>query len=63
MKLFKRATLMCVILCMSACGKIETYELKKIVDQCGGIDKVHSIWKDSHLVKAYCTDGTRAGDW
>lgn len=52
----------CALLC-TGCGKIEGYELKKVVDQCGGADKIHSIWVDAWVVKAYCIDGSRAGDW
>lgn len=44
-------------LLLVGCGEINTYELKDIIELCGGHEKIHSIWIDTTIVRARCLDG------
>jgi hypothetical protein len=52
-----------ICLLCAACGDIYTHELTKIIEECGGAEKVHRMWVDVTTTKAYCLNGDRAGKW
>lgn len=52
-----------VVLLAGCDGSVNGFELQAIAKQCGGVDKIHSLWSDVYDTNAYCNDGSRAGDW
>lgn len=49
--------IMLSVLALTGCGKMTTYELKSVLDKCGGLEYVHELWLDGTLARAICTDG------
>lgn len=58
-----KAMLILAVLMTTGCSRIEGYQVRAIAAECGGIDKVHAMWRDADTVKAECIDGRHAGEW
>ena len=51
------------VLFVAGCSRIEGYQMRAIITECGGADKVYAMWRDVYTIKAECTDGRHAGEW